>query len=265
MLAPVVRQLVGNAADVTVLMPNGADPHQWSPSGRDIEAIAHADLVIANGLGLEANLQDPLRQAHDNGVRIFSATDHVTVRRVREGEASDSEDPDQVAGASDPHLWTDPITMKQWIDPLVDALRSIGVDADASGREVSAQLGTLDTEVATILQSVPAARRKLVTGHESLGYLAARYHYKLVGAAVSSLSSQAGASAGRMAALRRKIEAENVPAVFTELGSPRPMLQAIADDAHVTVVPLSTHLLPADGTYRTFMIDLATTIAGGLT
>ncbi len=85
-LGSVVRDLVGDRASVTVLMANGVDPHDWAPSAQDLEAVYAADLVVANGLGLEEGLQDALGQAEAEGTRIFEATDHVNVREL--GEAT---------------------------------------------------------------------------------------------------------------------------------------------------------------------------------
>ena len=61
-LGAVVRDLVGDRATVSVLMGDGVDPHEWSPSAQDIEALHHADLVVANGLGLEAAIDERARR-----------------------------------------------------------------------------------------------------------------------------------------------------------------------------------------------------------
>lgn len=264
-LAAVVREVVGDAATVTVLMPNGSDPHEWSPSAKDVETLLAADLLVDNGLGLEGNLQDPIKQAKAKGVDVFTVAEHVTVRKVKAGEGAEPDDPDQAPGAEDPHLWMDPLTMKQWVAPLVPALKAAGVDASAGATKVEAELDTLNTEVTRILEGVPADRRKLVTGHESLGYLAERYRYQLVGAVIPEVTSQAEASAGELAALTKKVKAAAVPAIFTELGTPKATVEAVSQDTGAKVVELSTHTLPADGSYRTFMLDVANTIATGLT
>src|ERR1043165_5893318 len=47
-LGAVVQDLVGSAAEVVVMIPNGADPHEWEPSARDIERLNHADLIVRN-------------------------------------------------------------------------------------------------------------------------------------------------------------------------------------------------------------------------
>ncbi len=263
-LGSVVKDVVGGAGDVVVLMPNGANPHEWSPSARDVERMLHADLVIDNGLGLEGNLQDPLKQAKANGVSVFTVADHVTVRKVKAGEGADAGDPDQAPGADDPHLWMDPLTMKQWVGPLVSALKDVGIDAASDGTKTEADMDLLNSDVQTIVDRVPADRRKLVTGHESMGYFAERYKFKLIGAIIPSITSQAEASAGELSDLIKKIRDAGVPAVFAEIGTATATVNAIAGDTGTKVVELSTHNLPADGTYRSFMLGIATTIADSL-
>ena len=263
-LGAVVKDVVGSAGDVVVLMPNGANPHEWSASAKDVETMLKADLVIDNGLGLEGNLQDTLKEAKAQGVRVFTVADHITVRKVKAGQGVDATDPDQAPGADDPHLWMDPLTMKQWIDPLVSALKEVKIDAAANGVKVEADLDALNKDVESIVGRIPAERRQLVTGHESMGYFAERYKFKLIGAIIPSITSQAEASAGELADLTAKIRSAGVPAIFAEIGTPAATVQAIAGDTGTKVVELSTHNLPADGTYRSFILNIATTIADAL-
>jgi zinc/manganese transport system substrate-binding protein len=85
-LGDVVRQLVGDAATVQVIIPDGQDPHEYEPSAKDVEAIQHATLVVANGFDLEEGLAGVIEQAADDGVEVFVATDHLTVRTLGDAE-----------------------------------------------------------------------------------------------------------------------------------------------------------------------------------
>jgi zinc/manganese transport system substrate-binding protein len=264
-LGAVVRDIVGSSADVVVMIPNGSDPHEWEPSARDIERLNHADLIVRNGLDLEGGLQDALDRAASDGVPTFTATDHITVRTVGAGEGLPSGDPDQAVGAKDPHLWMDPLTMKQVVDALTTALTAIGIDTSASVPRVERELDDLNTQVTSILDVIPPDQRKLVTGHESLGYFAQRYGFTLVGALIPSLSTEASASAQQLAELADKIRSEHVKAVFTEIGTPKQIADTIATETGVSVVELASHNLPDDGQYATFMLDIAHKIAAALT
>jgi zinc/manganese transport system substrate-binding protein len=264
-LGSVVKELAGEAFEVSVLIPDGLDPHEWEPSARDIEKINRASLVVENGLGLEGGLEKALGQARQAGVKFFTASDHVMVRIVGKGEGIPSGDADQAAGAQDPHLWTDPVTVQAIVDSLAEEIHAdFGVDLRARRAALDARLAALDAEVAAQVAKLPESRRTLVTGHESMGYFAQRYGFRLVGAVVPSLSSQAESSAAGLAALKALIAANGVRVVFTELGGNPKVAQALASDARAEAVPLTTHSLPPDGSYPGFIRLLAATITGAL-
>jgi zinc/manganese transport system substrate-binding protein len=264
-LGSVVKELVGDQANVVVSMPNGQDPHEWEPSAKDIETLTHADLIVQNGLGLEGGMEKSLAQAKEAGVKFFTASEHITIRTVGTGEGIPSGDPDQAVGAQDPHLWTDPVAMKQIVDALTQTLQTeLGIDVSANAKLMDAKLDSLNQEVATEVNALPASSRKLVTGHESLGYFAQRYEFKLVGAIIPSLDTQAQASASDMAALAKLIKDNQVKAIFTELGTPANVSESIGKETGVKVIELTTHALPKSGDYFDFMHNLAQTIIDGL-
>jgi zinc/manganese transport system substrate-binding protein len=118
--------------------------------------------------------------------------------------------------------------------------------------------------VGNILAAVPDANRKLVTGHESLGYFAARYRFTLIGAIVPSLTSQAEVSAADLAKLSTLIKQQSVKAVFTELGTPAKVAKAIGSETGARVVELASHNLPENGGYASFITGDATAIATAL-
>jgi len=269
-LGALVQDLVGDRATVVVLMANGADPHDWSPSAQDIERVYDADLVVANGLGLEEGLHDALEEAAANGVRVFEATDHVTLRTLGDeqtaGEPSASEAP--ATGGDhdglDPHIWVDPIAMAQVVTALGPVVGELGIDVSDRQADLVARLDALDGEVRDILAVVPPERRLLVTGHESMGYFADRYGFQLIGAVIPSLSSQGEVSASQLSGIVALIREHAVPAIFTEIGTPQTIMDAVAGETGMRVVQLPSHTLPADGSYATFIRDIAMAIASAL-
>lgn len=85
-LGAAVRDLAGDAFQVTTAVPNGMDVHEWEPSAKDIEALTKAGLIVENGLGLEGGMGKALDQARRAGVGFFTASKHLVVRRVGQGE-----------------------------------------------------------------------------------------------------------------------------------------------------------------------------------
>jgi len=270
-LGSLVTELVGDEADVEVLMPNGADPHDFQPSAKDVEAIGSADLVVQNGLDLEEGLEDALGQARDDGVPTFTATDHVTLRVRGAGEPEHAEEEhegegeEEEHGPEDPHIWMDPLAMRSVVASLTPVVAdALGLDVSERGRRLEARLRGLDGEISAQVARIPEARRRLVTGHESMGYFADRYGFELVGALLPSLSSQAEPSASALAALREQIEREGVPVIFDELGTPEGLADAIADETGARVVEIGSHTLPEDRSYFTFMTEVRDIVVGAL-
>lgn len=264
-MGAVVQDLVGDKANVVVPIPNGQDPHDWEPSAKDIETLNKADLIVQNGLSLEAGMEKTLTQAQKNSVRSFTASDHITVRKVGLGEGLASGDPDQAVGADDPHLWMDPLTMKMVVDALAIQVKTdLGIEVADRAKDLDIRLDSLNNEIADQVAALPLANRKLVTGHESLGYFAQRYGFKLIGAIIPSLTSQAEVSAADLAALKKQIKENQVKAIFTELGTPPAVATAIGRETGVRVVAITTHSIPADGSYLTFMRDAAQVLIDSL-
>jgi zinc/manganese transport system substrate-binding protein len=264
-LGAVVKDLVGSAARVVVLIPNGQDPHEWEPSAKDIETLNKADLIVQNGLGLENGLEKSLSLAVQAGVKTFVASDHITIRMVGLEEGTSSTDSQQAAGTPDPHLWTDPGTMKQVVIALAEQLNTdLGVDPSANLQQIGEQLDNLSRQITAMVETLPEADRKLVTGHSSLGYFARAYGFKLVGSIIPSLTTQAEVSAADLAALKSLIQQNQVKAIFSEQGTPSTVAQAISKETGAKVVELTTHILPADGSYLTFMQNLTQTIVDNL-
>jgi zinc/manganese transport system substrate-binding protein len=264
-LGSIVQDLVNGRADVTVSIPNGLDPHEWEPSAKGIEAVNNADLIIRNGLGLEAGMERCLKTAGERGVKIFTASEHIDVRLVGPGEGIPTGDPDQIIGAADPHMWTDPLMMKGVVQALIPVLKKeLDIDVADRAADLSNRLDELNRQIADAVSLIPAENRKIVTGHESMGYFAQRYGFKLVGIIIPSLSSQAAASAADLASLNEAIKKNSVKAVFSELGTSSALAATIGNETGAQVVKLNTHALPNDGSYFTYEKELTDTIVKAL-
>ena len=271
-IGDVVSRLVGDAATVTVLIPNGQDQHDFEPSAQDVETLNNATLVVSNGLDLEEGLEDTLVQVEKSGVSVFHIADHVTLLNAAKGdekesaakeEHDDDEEEHDDHGTEDPHVWLDPETLAQAIPALADALtKATGKDFAEEATTVVNELTALSAKVRDIMGTVSECN--LVTGHDSLGYFAARYGCTVVGAVIPGFSTAAEASAGSLAELKALATKNDVKAIFTELGTPSDVAAQIAKEVGVEVVELSTHVLPKNGGYDEMMTQLATAIANGL-
>jgi zinc/manganese transport system substrate-binding protein len=257
-LGSVVSDLVGDAADVTILIPDGQDPHDFQPSARDIEAINNADIVVSNGLDFEEGLEDVLASAIDSGVSVYMIGENITVREPDEDHAKEE---GHAHGAGDPHLWLSPLSFTEALPSLTTAINeATGLSID----ETTAlnQLTQLDNEITEVIGSISSC--VMVSGHDEMGYFADRYGCRVIGAIIPSFSTTSEATAKQISDLKVLATTNNVKAVFTGLGTPAEVSEQLASELGITAVSLSTHYLNGAANYREFMLNLANQIAEAL-
>lgn len=279
-LGDIAENIVGEAGTVSTLMSPGQDPHSFDLSASAAAALRDADLVIANGLGLEAGFDDVLEDARDSGTRVLFVADQVDPlpfagpgNHGDEGESDGHRDEGEGDdGSLDPHFWMDPLR-------VATAARLIGAELEkttgagdygerAEAYAVSAE--ALEREIATILEEVPADSRKLVTNHDSLGYLADRYGFEIVGVVIPGGSTFAEPSAREIVDLVETIQHENVPALFSETSAPATLAEVVADETgrDVKIVVLFTGSVGEEGsgaeTYERMMRTNAERISAAL-
>ena len=254
-LGDVVGAVVGDVAKVEVVMPVGADPHDFAPSARQAEAMAGADLLVQNGAGFEAGMDDVIDNAADADVEVFTFADHVELL------------------GDDPHVWTDPSRMADGVQALGARLVELeGIDDAAISAQTDAYLAALaelEAGMDDVLAAVPAERRVLVTDHEVFGYFADRFAFEVVGTVIPSTTTDAAPSAADLDALADTISEAGVPAIFTEHGQSDELADALADEVgDVEVVALFAESLgePGSGaeTYVEMMRTNADLIVGAL-
>lgn len=246
-LGSIVTDLVGDAAEVTILIPDGQDPHEFQPSARDIETINNADIVISNGLDFEEGLLEVLASAEENGVPQFRVGNYIT-QRIEEGDHN----------IADPHLWLSPANFIQALPSLTSAINeAAGLSIDSAAQ--SDALTQLDEDITSVIKSIPSC--VLVSGHDELGYFSDHYGCTVVGAIIPSFSTTAEATASQIANLKKLATENDVKAVFTGLGTPPEISEQLANELGIAAVSLSTHYLNGAANYREFMLNLANQIA----
>ena len=260
MLGSVVGDITACAGgEVTTVIPSGADPHDFAPSSQQVASLVHADIVIANGLGLEGGLVDALGSAKNDGATIYEVGPDISPR--------------DFAGSStpDPHFWFDMSRMADAVEHIGDQLASKGGPKYKSCASSTAQsIRAAETQVKNTLDSVPQSRRVLVTDHDAFGYFADAYGYSIAGAVIPSGTTLAEPSSSDLADLAAVIKAKGVTAIFANTNTPQALANAVAGEVGypVTVVDLYVDSLGAPGsgadTYIGYMQTDAKRIADAL-
>jgi len=279
-LDDLVHQVGGDQVRTHCLVRPGDDPHAFEPRPSDVKHLVAADILVINGLNLEPAI---LKLAQNCGFRgeILVATAGLhprsgTGEHHDEGDnhadhchVSDSEsarnppanphsairDPQ----SADPHAWQSPRNIATYITNIRDALTRANPAAATlyASRATAylAELAALDLWVREQVATIPPARRKLVTSHDSLGYFADAYGFETV--PLAGLSTSAEPDARSIAAIVDLIRHEQVPAVFVELTINPKLVRQIGADAGVHLAePLYTDTVGTPGSGAETYLDL---------
>jgi ABC-type Zn uptake system ZnuABC Zn-binding protein ZnuA len=222
-VADLVANVGGARVDVVTLLKPGIDAHDYEPSPADIEAIAHAELLVENGAGLESWLADIIESSGFDGP-VVDASQGARLR--------------QAGGEPDPHIWQDPrnaMVMAANVERGLARVEPAGAGAfRANLAAYINELQALDAEVER--QTASLASRKVVTNHDAFGYYLDRYHLELVGSVIPSFDSSAELSGRDVRDLVARIRATGAKAIFSETSLPPRAAETIGREAGVRVV-----------------------------
>jgi ABC-type Zn uptake system ZnuABC Zn-binding protein ZnuA len=218
----VVSQVGGDLIDLSVLLPVGTDPHSFTPTPQDIAKVAEADIVFANGAGLEVFL-DNLIESAGAAEKVVYVSEGVDFLKLADGEQDhkpeeEEEGEEHQHDGLDPHTWTDPNNVMAWVQNIEHHLR----DADpqngqayaANADTYEADLTNLDAWIREQVAQIPEENRKLVTDHTLFGYFADEYGLEQVGALIPGFSTLAEPTAQELAAIEDAIHQLTVNAIF---------------------------------------------------
>lgn len=291
-IGDILANIAGDAAEITVLIPSGIDPHQFEPSPGDRQAIEAADLVVANGLELEVRLTDILESAEADGAAVHHLFEWVHPLEMDDDHGHDDDghddddhghddddhghdDDDHGHGEWDPHVWFDPVRTAEAVRVLGERLDEID-DSREAGTWVAAaeayaeEILAVHEEIEQILADVPDDRRKMLTNHEAFGYLADRYDFEIVGAIIPGGATLAEPTAREFRDLADLIREHDLPAIFAETTSPTRLAESLANEVgrDVEVVVLYSESLGEPGSgaesYLGMLRVNAESIAGAL-
>lgn len=197
-------------AEVTTMVGPGGDPHTYQPSTKDIERIQNSDVVLWNGLHLEAQMMDPLTSLGDRQLAVGDALPEELLLAWPETD----EDGEPL---HDPHVWNSPEAWSLVVGYVADKLAE--VDPDNAGRyqqnaaDYQAEIEAAAISAEELLTSVPEPRI-LITGHDAFNYFGETFD--LTVHATDFVSTEAALSPGELSALARLIADNEVPVIFQD-------------------------------------------------
>ena len=207
MIADLVKNIVGDSANVVALMGVGVDPHLYKATQNDVSRLTEADMIFYNGLHLEGKMGEVLEKfaSEKSVVALGDAIDISTLREVGQN-------------TYDPHIWMSVELWKQTIPLVVKKLsekQSNNSEYFEKQSEVYTQkLEELHKRVESQIGELPQSQRFLVTSHDAFYYFGKEYGIEVKALQGISTASEAGIS--DMNNLVNFIVERKIKAIFVE-------------------------------------------------
>lgn len=257
-IADLAQQVGGDRIAVTALIGPESEAHDHAPRPADAVALARADLVLVNGLGLEGFV-DRLLVASGTAAPVVTLGAAITPLHGADGVTPD------------PHAWQAPQNARAYVEMIAHSL--CGVDPGGcatyqdNARAYDAQLQALDDAIRTSLAPIPESRRIVAVPHDAFAYFGAAYGVRFL--APQGTAPEAEASAAGLAALLREMRSADVQAVLAEAGTNPALMEQIARESGLVLGGelFSDALSRPEGpapTYLQMMQHNAATIAAAL-
>ncbi len=218
-LADTVKNICPSNISVISLMGPGIDPHVYRARESDVRTLAHANVIIYNGLHLEGKMNDILEKMNQY-VPVINASNRLTRGQLLETEVSDMHDP---------HIWHDVLLWMQIVTTICEELQKIDPSHAQEYRtnctHYLAQLQQLHEYAQQRIALIPAEQRILVTAHDAFKYFGNRYGVEVVG--LQGTSTDAQISIKEITDLADMISNKKIKALFTESCIPVRTIQAV--------------------------------------
>jgi zinc transport system substrate-binding protein len=234
----IARQVGGDKVSVEMLLPPGAEPHDWEPTAKDLAKLKSAKIFLYHGAGLEPTdkllTKDVLGET--KAVEVSSGLNRLTKEHADENEAGHNHSSD---AAEDPHLWLDPANAKLEVKTIAAALAAVD-PANATyyqqrAEQYNAELTKLDEEYRNTLAKT--ARKELVTTHSAFAYLAKEYGLTQVG--IMGLSPEAEPTMEKLREVAAFCREHQVKVIFFESQANPKVAATIAKETGAQAVQLN--------------------------
>ena len=251
------RIIGGDHVLVSALMGPGVDPHLYKASASDVTKLAEADMILYNGLNLEANMAAMFERLKRSKTTVALAEADPVELRLESLDAK---------GYYDPHVCFDVELWQHVVERIAQTLGEYDPEHEEEYKERAgaywASLTELHEYVATRAQELPETQRVLVSAHNAFRYFGRKYGFETIG--LQSDNTQMPMGTNDVTRLADFIIKRKIRAIFVESSLPDGSIKAVQDAARqrgwdVAIVwTLYADAIGSDGTFEGTYIGAGT-------
>ncbi len=232
------KNIAGDKASVTLLLPPGVEPHSFEPKPADILRVGTAQVFVYTGRYMEPWIDEILKGVDNVTIRIVDASKGVTLIEGSSSRTKD-DDHDHGHGKVDPHIWLDMTNAEKMVDNILDGLiRVDAVNSEYYRKNAEAYKAKLREMDARYRRAFANCKRHIFIhgGHFAFGYLAKRYNLQYVSAYHGSPDAEP--TPRRLIELKNLLKRYNLHYIyFEELITPR-VAEIISEETGAALLKL---------------------------
>ena len=246
------QKIGGERVFVDSIIPYGSDGHSYQATADGVKKIAESDYIFGIGLGYEDKWLTKLLGNYPEGRVLYlgSSVDPIPFR--------DEHDEEDEHGQFDPHIWFDPIRVAEIATVLGEELERI--DPEGSQyyqdrvRDYIAELNDLHSHISKKIAEIPIESRIIITSHESLGYLEARYGIEVLTAVIPGLDAEVVPTPKDLVFAIKQINDKDIKVIFVDETRSAKASERVSEETGIRVVTgLKVESLTVGQTYLDFM------------
>lgn len=222
------KQIAGNSAEVSLLIPNGVEPHDWEPTAKDMATIQNADVFIYNSRYFESWTQKVLKSIDSSKLEVVEASKNIHLMNTHSLEKHDQEKGEP--SSNDSHVWLSPVLAQQEVDNIANALEQKDPknksQYEKRTAEIVVKLKDLDQLYKETANKAP--NKEFVTQHAAFGYLAKQYGLTQI--PIAGLSPDVEPSLAKLAELAKLTKEKNIKVIYFEGLTSSKVAQTLANE-----------------------------------
>ncbi|MBV7506551.1 metal ABC transporter substrate-binding protein [Bacillus sp. sid0103] len=221
------QKVAGSSANVELLIPNGAEPHDWEPTAKDMAKIQDADMFIYNSRYFESWTEKVLKSINDANLTVVEASKGINLMDALESEEEHHADH---ASSKDPHVWLSPVLAQQEVDTIAKSIEKLDPNNkdqyEKNAENFKSQLADLDHLYKATIDK--AKKKEFVTQHAAFGYLAKQYGLTQI--PIAGLSPDVEPTLGKLKELTEVTKKKQVKVIYFEGLTSSKVAQTLANE-----------------------------------
>ncbi|WP_142333004.1 metal ABC transporter substrate-binding protein [Bacillus sp. AFS073361] len=210
------KEVACSSANVELLIPNGAEPHDWEPTAKDMIKIQNADVFIYNSQYFELWTEKVLKSINDSNLKVVEAANGIKLMDALESEDEEEHGHSEHTSSKDPHVWLSPVLAQVEVNNIAKALEQ----ADPKNKDqfqknaeaLNAKLADLDNLYKDTVDK--AKKKEFVTQHAAFGYLAKQYGLTQI--PIAGISPDVEPTLGKLTELTELTKKKNTEVIYFE-------------------------------------------------